>query len=390
MSCHGCGDGHCHATGGFDTKDGVPLISVASCNNISKMPAIGVLLEDAANDNESIINIKTTGEVSGFNTSIAKINSGVYVGTDGAIVFKDPYIKNKSCATQQLGIVISSLAAPYGKIELFPIKIEAANRNVVLSDGSVPFVETVSGINPIKPFDLATKSYVDSRFSSVGALGGLTSSSTLTIVRQILTSASGTYTPSSGGCKFINVRAYGGAGGGGGVKASSSNISISGGGASGGYSEKLISKPNASYAYTCGAAGTAGTNAPSAGGTGGDTTFGTTIVVAKGGTGGSAGPDVLASTFQMARGGVSVASGTGDLVGSGEHGGFGFGTTSYSTSGNGGNSQVGNGASGASGAHAGSAGTGYSSGGSGAICVAGNSDTGGAGTPGCIIVDEYY
>jgi len=113
----------------------------------------------------------------------------------------------------------------------------------------------------------------------------------------VLSSGSGTYTlPTS--CKAILIRMVGGGGGGGSAAATGPGAcSAGGGGASGGYVEHLIASPSATYSYAVGAAGAIN------GGAGGNTTFGTSLLTANGGTGG-ANSGAGTAAFNLANGGL--------------------------------------------------------------------------------------
>lgn len=130
---------------------------------------------------------------------------------------------------------------------------------------------------------------------------------------------SGTYTPTPGTNRvFIECVGGGGAGGGGTATGAGQNSMGSGGGG-GAYAAKFLSTGFAGKSYVVGAGGTgvsAGTGNP-----GGDTTFDSTVVVAKGGAGGSA-SGVSAGIAFGANGGVGgLASGsTGDETISGSSG----------------------------------------------------------------------
>lgn len=125
--------------------------------------------------------------------------------------------------------------------------------------------------------------------------------------------ATGTYTTPTGVIAII-VECWGAGGGGGGAPAPGASLYAGGaGGGGGGYSRHLIAAPAATYAYAVGARGTAGTTTPTAGGTGGDTTFGATIVVAKGGPGGAVGTAVGAGAQSAVRTAGAV-TGTGNII----------------------------------------------------------------------------
>jgi hypothetical protein len=87
---------------GFDSRDKVPTIDLASCDNENKMPAAGILLEKATSDQDNIVSIKITGVSSGHNTAGVSINSDVYVGLNGQISFIDPTPARARCRSNCL------------------------------------------------------------------------------------------------------------------------------------------------------------------------------------------------------------------------------------------------------------------------------------------------
>lgn len=179
---------------------------------------------------------------------------------------------------------------------------------------------------------------------------------------------SGTWTKPTNlsGNEMVLVQVWGAGGGGGGSKAAAGNTG-GGGGGGGGYSQVYFraSDLGSTVTVTIGAAGTAGTNTPTSGGAGGDTTFGT-LITGKGGSGGNGttgagcpggaggntAPYSIASGFDGGVGGTSAAGGNSAYGGAG--GGFGpnggaggiGGSTLYGGGGGGG----GNGNSGSGGA----------------------------------------
>lgn len=211
------------------------------------------------------------------------------------------------------------------------------------------------------------------------------------LARQILSASSGTYTPTSGTTK-IRVHMIGGGGGGGGVINTAGTASGAGGG-SGVFLDFLVN-PGASItggAFSCGAAGAAGSSAGGNGGNGGDTTLTTNAVTytAKGGGGGpgSTGVAVVPGNFPP----IAPAAGTTAVGVSGyilalqgvvltagvAWSGAGAGVPPFGSGG----LQVGT-------SNNGIAGSGFGAGGSGG-CTSSGGRTGGAGTAGCIIIDEY-
>jgi hypothetical protein len=212
--------------------------------------------------------------------------------------------------------------------------------------------------------------------------------------RQVLT-GSGTYTTPAG-VTAIMVTCYGAGGGGAGCNAGGAGQQeTGGGGSSGGKSRKLIAGPAASYSYACGSAGGGGSGGGAKTGiTGGDTTFDTTTVVAKGGLGGLAGNiwSAAATTGFINRGGSPATSGgAGDTISYGNYGGFGFMGLAGESSGEGASSDVGTGGNFRTTSGNGHAGVGYASGGGGGASLNESANrNGGTGGPGVIIVDEYY
>src|SRR4051812_38239508 len=131
----------------------------------------------------------------------------------------------------------------------------------------------------------------------------------------------GTWTPTVG-CRAAYVEIVGGGGQGGGAATSSSTCSVGGGGGGGAYSASWITGVSATVSYVVGAGGS-GAGAGATGTTGTDTTWASTVIVAKGGVGGAA--QAAGSTVLVQAGGAGGAagSGTGDLKISGSVGGKG-------------------------------------------------------------------
>lgn len=220
--------------------------------------------------------------------------------------------------------------------------------------------------------------------TSTGQLG----SAAFSVVTQVF-SASGTYTPTSG-MKYCKVRQVGGGGAGGGAPVTSGTQTAGGGGGgSGEYAEGTFSSATigASQTVTIGAAGTP--NSGAAGGNGGTTSLGA-LITCGGGIGG------LSSTAGIVYNGVSSLGGSGGSGGSfrtpGRQGGYSFGvvSTSFQAGGQGADSQFGAGGLAATANSAGVAALGYGAGGSGALNFTSQSArSGGAGTAGIIVIDEY-
>lgn len=178
------------------------------------------------------------------------------------------------------------------------------------------------------------------------------------------------------GVTSIIVKAWGAGGGGanGGGNPDSGDTSTGGGGGGGFSQSTLAVSAGTNYAIAVGAAGAIGS-------AGGDSTFGTTLVVAKGGTGGSG---------SAAGTGGQASAGTGDTKYSGGNGGFGDqggGGGSAGPNGNGSNGVNAGGAADNGGVSGGAdnGGTGGSDpvrGGGGGGGSANNAVGGAAGTPG--------
>lgn len=190
----------------------------------------------------------------------------------------------------------------------------------------------------------------------------------------------------------IGVRLVGGGAGGGGCTSVAAAGAGAGGGGAGGYAEKFFTvTPNTTYTYAIGAAGAGSSGA--AGGNGGNTTFavGATTVTAFGGTGG---PQAVTGTAvkSYAGGAGGVVSTNGDLNSGGEPGDYGVCILIAGpivASGSGGPSPFGSGGIGIIAAGNGVNALGFGAGGGGSATGASAARTGGNGTAGCIIVDEY-
>lgn len=140
-------------------------------------------------------------------------------------------------------------------------------------------------------------------------------------VTVVIATGAGTWTPANG-CRAAYVELVAGGAQGGGAATSSSSCSVGGGGGGGAYSASWITGVSATVAYAVGAGGSGGA-AGAAGGNGADTTWATTVIVAKGGTGGpvlAAGTSVLVIAGGA---GGAAASGTADLKVDGSKGGKG-------------------------------------------------------------------
>lgn len=204
--------------------------------------------------------------------------------------------------------------------------------------------------------------------------------------RQVFTS-SGTWTRPEG-CAAVRVRLVGGGGGGGGVTNAASSAAAAGGGGGGGFAEKWITAGlTDTVAVIVGAAGAGGATGANNGIAGGDTSFGGYLSA----TGGAGGTSMTAGTSPTTGAPGAGGSGVGgdiNLPGcSGERGIRSSGTVVIGA--RGGDSQLGAGAVN-QGNNDGSDGLGYGAGGGGGVTISTISRAGGSGTPGIVIVEEYY
>lgn len=208
--------------------------------------------------------------------------------------------------------------------------------------------------------------------------------------QQIFSSGSGTYTTPAG-CTAILVQAVGGGGGGAACAGSATQAAAGQGGQAGGYTQKLITSPSATYSYAVGAGGAGGTAGANNGTSGGDSTFGTALLSAGGGEFGyfmSVGTSV---TVRFGQATLGIASG-GDINVNGQPGQAG---QRYSATvvmgGHGGPGPWGGGGAGINGNSPGSPGVGPGAGGGGAgVASVNTARAGGDGAAGVIIVTEFY
>lgn len=209
----------------------------------------------------------------------------------------------------------------------------------------------------------------------------------LELGRQLFTSGSGTYTPTSGTATIV-VEVQAGGGGGGGAAQAAASAAAGGGGGAGGRAIKRITGVSGTYAYAVGAGGAGGTAGANNGTDGSDSTFGGTITTkgGKGGTGGAAG---AVGAFTAAGAGGAVSTG-GDQNGGGAPGQAGIVLSgTVAAAGLGGSTALGGGGLAATTERAGFAATGYGAGGGGGCCLGGTQRAGGAGKDGYVLVIEY-
>ena len=213
----------------------------------------------------------------------------------------------------------------------------------------------------------------------------------------LLTSGSGTYTPTTGTTR-VWLRMVGAGGGGGGTPSGASgNLAVGGGGSGGVYLDKWID-PSAAItggSYTVGTGGAGGASTPTNGSSGNDTTIviqGITYT-AKGGHGGNdmtSGNTAFVSPAGTTTTGSGASSGTVDALS--QQGGDGgirmSGAGGGAIAGGGGSSVFGTGGGQLFVANTGNAGTGFGSGGGGSFSTTAG-HAGGAGAGGCIVVYEF-
>ncbi|SAL25579.1 hypothetical protein [Caballeronia telluris] len=212
---------------------------------------------------------------------------------------------------------------------------------------------------------------------------------------QVFT-ASSAYTPGTYNgitATKARVRAIGAGGAGGGAAASgASTVSIGAGGCAGAYGELLVTSGLSSQTVTIGAGGT-GVSGGSTGNAGGSTSFGA-LMVCGGGPGGVSSGAAAAAPIIATPGTGSPAAVTGSgtliVVGRGALGGMGLAINASAAfiSGQGANSQWGQG--GQQSISAGLGANGPGAGGSGALsALSGAAAAGGPGGNGYLIVEEY-
>ncbi|MEI6140245.1 MAG: glycine-rich domain-containing protein [Mariniphaga sp.] len=208
-------------------------------------------------------------------------------------------------------------------------------------------------------------------------LSGLSTQSQTT---QVFTS-SGTFTVPAG-VTLIKVQCWGGGGGGGHGGSSGNGMNGGGGGA---YSAKEFSvTPGALYTVTVGAAGAGGTSNSSPGTIGGNTIFGSNVVVAAGGgVSNSENISALGGQSSSCIGDLKYSGGNGGKGNTSNHGGGGGGGSSGSSAGAGVNGTTPTGSTGGAGGNGlnGDGGTGGDNSG-GATASAGTAPGGGGGGQG--------
>ena len=210
---------------------------------------------------------------------------------------------------------------------------------------------------------------------------------------QVFT-ATGVYTPTAGTTKII-VEALGAGGGGGGcATTAASQVSAGGGGGAGAFAKALITSGFSGVTVTIGAAGNGGAAGNNTGTSGGSTTFGSVLTAGGGTGGGGEGSNALPAVGGSAGIGGSSSGSSSLFSSAGQNGRIVLNTSTVTAiAGGGGSTLYGSGAQDnviGSTSMAGQPGTGFGSGGSGAVSVNGNvQQAGGNGRPGLVIIYEY-
>lgn len=261
--------------------------------------------------------------------------------------------------------------------------IQAALTQSVSADGQTPMTGNLQmGNNKVTGLANGTAATDAATFGQM--IGRLIGTQSFT--------SSGTYTPTAG-TSFVIVEAVGGGGAGGGAAATSAgNCSVGGGGSAGTYLRARINSGFSGAAVVVGAGGTGVAGA--AGNSGGQTTFGGTLVVCPGGPGGSFAGNFAPPLYAQgaANGSLGSTTGIGLGFGSGSGGAPGICTTATTgSSGNGGDSHFSGGASRVFQSNGLSPGANTGAGGSGAHNPQsdGSTRTGGAGGSGFVVIYEY-
>ncbi|MGR8620229.1 glycine-rich domain-containing protein [Escherichia coli] len=204
---------------------------------------------------------------------------------------------------------------------------------------------------------------------------------------------SGVFTKSEG-AKFALVRAVGGGGGGGGTAGVSNQQAVGAAGESGGYIEAWIDLASVtSLPVTIGSAGAGGAAGANFGSSGGTTSLGTLVTCpgGNGGPGGSSSSGVPSLNSDYGSESTVAPSTTGKLIASirSKRDSYRMALSLAAVIGGcGGSSPFGRGGAPGS-ADSGKDGQGYGSGGGGASST-GTSFKGGNGTPGIMIIQEYF
>ncbi len=214
------------------------------------------------------------------------------------------------------------------------------------------------------------------------------------IGRQVIQAGTVTYTPSPGTLAIL-VECIGGGGGGGGTTTAAASAAAGGGGGGGGYSASYILNPGTqAITVAVGSFGGGGAATGANGGSGGDTSYNSGVVLAKGGNGGTGQAAGTALLYAAGGGGGLESTGAGDVKlrgGDGQPGVTQTGLIAASgTGGDGGGALGGGGGVGKVAAGAGVGGGTYGAGGSGGLVLNNSAAVaGGGGAAGLMVITEY-
>lgn len=349
-------------------------------------------------------------------TSASSYNSGITDLGLGANTFRWT-ISNGTCTASTDDVVLTGYTPP---TTANAGSDQSVNITTATLDGNNPSVGTGVWTLTSGTGTITSSSTYNSGITGLGAgeniftwtitNGICTSTDEVSIVR----STEGEYTANGTfsvpcGVSSITVECWGAGGGGGGASGGTGSTGQAGGGGGGAYASKVVSVvAGENYNVTVGVGGNGGATGANSGSVGTSSSFGSSIVVATGGTGGGGAP---VTTAGFAGSGADTSSCIGDVKYPGGNGAAGKntvaknsgggggaagssnngGAASLATGGLGGVSGGGNGANGTtSAAGDGVTPSGYGGGGSGAYSSTSGSKPGGKGANGFVKISYTY